>query len=62
MEKNKIFEIVFTAAVSLSKRLIKTSCLSVNCCYILEVFNTYCLWKVYSNPPVTMDQENKNKQ
>ena len=41
MKKVKVKEIVFDAALKLSKKLSEQSCMSVNSYYITDVFNTY---------------------
>ena len=41
MKKVKVKEIVFDAALKLSKKLSEQSCMSVNSYYIADVFNTY---------------------
>ena len=41
LKKVKVKEIVFEAALKLSKKLAKQSCMSVNSYHIVDVFNTY---------------------
>ena len=61
MKKEKIIDIVFSFGISLSKRLAKTSCLSVNNYYMLGVFRAYQLGKDYNNPYLSIDRDNKKK-
>ena len=41
LKKVKIKEIVFEAALKLSKKLAEQSCMSANFYHIIDVFNTY---------------------
>ena len=61
MKKEKIIDIVFSFGISLSKRLAKTSCLSVNSYYMLEVLSTYQLGKDYNNPYLSIDRDNRKR-
>ena len=61
MKKEKIVDIVFSFGISLSKRLAKTSCLSVNSYYMLDVFRAYQLGKDYNNPYLSIDRDNKKR-
>ena len=57
IKKVNVNEIVLMHAVTLSKRLAKTSCNSVNCYHILNVFSSYRLGIHYFNPYLTIDRK-----
>ena len=55
LKKVKVKEIVFEAALKLSKKLAKQSCMSVNSYHIVDVFNTYKWGAEFSNQYLTIE-------
>ena len=59
MKKPKVKEIMFEAALKLSKKLAKKSCMNVDPYFIIDVFNNYELNVDYRNQYLTIERGEK---